>query len=274
MPAHSLTTRDEAHIKMDQNLTILIHPRTKRPKSQAAPDPFREDIKSAFVAYTTSLASRVLEQPPAAAPTPTSNLIHLSPPPQMLPSGCWCSDASKPSPHSWKTCPRWVPQPIVSSTAQPAACTHSAAAASSSTTTLAESDTEPEHLFCFDPAQAATDYIAWFTHIPGPPETPLAEDAAARLGDWLREHYASAGRDEFPSTEAEARAHLALLSRVFVELRGEPPGSKRLGGWYDAERVHALLRWGDMEVQACMDLFLPWIRYAKMQRVSGQGQCL
>lgn len=134
--------------------------------------------------------------------------------------------------------------------------------------------TSAEHLFCFDPTLAAAEYMAWFTHIPGPPELPLAEDEAAYLSDWLYEHDTLQNDcgDEVPRSEADAEAHLALLSRVFVELRGEPPRSQRLGGWYDAERVHALLGWGEKESRACMDVFLPWVRYAKMQRL--EGRCL
>ncbi|KAK3191505.1 hypothetical protein K4F52_002320 [Lecanicillium sp. MT-2017a] len=249
---------------MDQNLTILIHPRTRASKSNPKPDPFRKDINTAFTSYVVSLASRVHPpQPPGSptAPTPAGRLlIHLPPPAQMLPSGCWCSDSSRPSPHTWKTCPRWIPQAIVESGAQPTPCTHSSSP-----------QLPPEHLFCFDPTQAATDYITWFTHIPGPPETPLARFDEEYLGEWLREQYyaCARGEDEEPGGETEARADLELLSRVFVELRGEPPGPKRLGGWYDAERVHALLGWADMEARECMEVFLPWVRYAKMQRLQG-----
>lgn len=113
---------------------------------------------------------------------------------------------------------------------------------------------------------------------------PLAEDEAAYLGDWLREHYSAGAAacgggggagdmevDEFPQSEDEAQQHFALLSRVFVEMREEPPNSSRMGGWYDAERVLALLKWREMDVRHCMDAFLPWLRYAKMRRLQGHS---
>ncbi|TQV95638.1 hypothetical protein IF1G_05467 [Cordyceps javanica] len=150
------------------------------------------------------------------------------------------------------------------------------------------------HLFCFDPLAASASYMRWFLAVQGPPDAPPSEDDAAYLGRWLidcyytDDHYrahevpnpyrprrdAATGRpaydarwEEVPATDALAHAHYRLVSRLFTELRGDPPRSDRAGCWFDAERVHAVIRWERMTVQATMDAFLPFVLQAKSQRL-------
>ena len=82
----------------------------------------------------------------------------------------------------------------------------------------------------------------------------------------MREHY-TYGADEVPETEKQVRAHYDMLCRFFIEMRGPPPKSNRLGAWYDAERVHYLLGWDRKSVRRCMDELLPALREAKVQRI-------
>lgn len=86
----------------------------------------------------------------------------------------------------------------------------------------------------------------------------------------MREHY-TYGADEVPETEQQVGVHYDLLCRFFVEMRGPPPKSNRLGAWYDAERVHYLLGWGGKSVRRCMDELLPALRDAKVQRIFRSG---
>lgn len=217
-------------------IPLTITPRSK-PSSSTAKDVFFTDVQTAFISIIASLVP--------------DNFVYIQPPPPMATTGCWCMTPDPP--HTWKTCRRWVPQPIISSSASIDHCTHATA-------------DETGHLFCFNPFQAAEDYVAWFIHIPGPPETPLPDEDARRLSDWFRHHYMIG---ETPESEAMAQVHYNLLSRFFVEMRGPPPKSSRFGGWYDAERIHYILNWAQKPIRACMDQLLPAVSEAKLQRLYG-----
>lgn len=238
----------------------------------------------------------------AAAPAPTTNdhLVHLAPAERLTTTGCWCPNPSKPHPHHWRTCTRFFPQPIVAPGAVVALCPHPPTAPTSSTSAFIYNPDEPParstvmHLFCFDPLGASASYMRWFLAIEGPPDTPPSEDDATYLGRWLIDCYYTddyyrahgvmnphfqlqdpatrgpaydARWEELPATDALAHAHYRLISRFFMELREDPPKSSRAGCWYDAERVHTVIKWERMSVQETMDAFLPFMMRAKAQRL-------
>ncbi|KAJ6788014.1 hypothetical protein PWT90_01126 [Aphanocladium album] len=320
---------------MDPNLLIRIQRRTRR--IRAGPpvvDPILVDIENGFCAYVADLLTKKLgaafshrpiprdpqpaasssassssaaqqpQQQQSTTPPPTTNahLVHLPPATRLTDTGCWCPDPSRPRPHYWRTCPHFIPQPIVLPSSAVSLCAHPPSSPTSSTSTYVYRPDAPpapttiEHLFCFDPLAAAASYMQWLLAIPGPPATPPDEDDAAYLGRWLIEcyytddHYRAhrvsnpyltsvdpangrpvheARWEEVPATDAVAHAHYRLLSRLFMELREEPPRSTRAGCWYDAERVHRVINWDRIGVQETMDAYLPFMLQAKARRLEG-----
>ncbi|KAM3434566.1 hypothetical protein NHJ13734_005957 [Beauveria thailandica] len=232
--------------------------------------------------------------------TTSAHLVHLAPAKGLTNTGCWCPNPSKPRPHYWRTCTIFIPQQIVATEATVASCPHSPTSPASSPSAYVYKPAEPpaastiEHLFCFDPLAASASYMRWFLAVQGPPDTPPSEDDATYLGRWLidcyytDDHYRSysvsnpylplqdratggpaydARWEEVPATDETAHAHYRLVGRLFMELRGDPPRSSRAGCWYDAERVHVMIRWDRMSVQETMDEFLPFMLQAKAQRL-------
>ncbi|KAJ2979529.1 hypothetical protein NQ176_g3194 [Zarea fungicola] len=315
---------------MDTNFRLRIQRRSRaRPQPVLQPrDPVKVDIEKAFCAYVVSTLSTALgssysptkisnaiagysqmqnttaSRITAAGTTTNSHLVHLEPPSRLTTTGCWCPNPSIPRQHYWRTCPRFVPQAIVAPSASVQPCRHHPPSSPPCAATYIFDPGEPperstiDHLFCFDPIEAASLYMSWFLAIPGPPDTPPDEQDATYLGRWLIEcyysndHYRShrvpnpylpfdphiqeLGRvaydprwETVPATDEVARAHFAMLSRLFMELRGSPPKSNRAGCWYDAERVHAIIRWEKMGVQEAMDAFLPFVLHAKAKRLQG-----
>lgn len=313
---------------MDSTLLVRIQRRTRRGRAGPQPiDPILLDIENGFCSYIASIltntlgasyskvpiprgdpASSTQSAPNTAAssatPAPTTNahLVHLPPAERLTTTGCWCPNPSLPQPHHWRTCTRFIPQPIVLPLSSVSSCPHPPSSPTSSTsasTYLYRPEAPPapatiEHLFCFNPLAAAASYMRWFLAIQGPPDTPPDEADASYLGRWLLEcyytddHYRAHGvphpylprRDpatghpvydprweEVPGTDATAHAHYRLLSRFFMELRAPPPRSTRAGCWYDAERVHAMISWEVLSVRATMDAFLPFMLQAKAERL-------
>lgn len=236
----------------------------------------------------------------ATTPSPVANahLVHLPPTDGLTTTGCWCPNPSKPHPHCWRTCTLFKPQPIVAPEAAVASCPHPTL----STFDFVYNPDEPPspstitHLFCFEPLAASASYMRWFLAIQGPPDTPPSEDDTSYLGEWLNgcyytdDHYRAnhsmnpylplldqATGDpaydprwkEVPKEDELAQTHFRLCSRFFMELRGDPPKSSRAGCWYDAERVHTILKWETMPVRQTMDAFLPFMLQAKSQRIRG-----
>ncbi|KAJ3495641.1 hypothetical protein NLG97_g3243 [Lecanicillium saksenae] len=301
-------------------------PAAVRPSST----PSSSTLKNGFCAYVASVLTTRLgaefshrpeplnsqapppsstQQPTAPAPTtttpvPTTNahLVHFPPATRLTATGCWCPNPSQPRPHYWRTCTRFIPQPIILPSSVVSLCPHPPSSPTASTSTYVYRPHEPpapaaiEHLFCFDPLAAAASYMQWLLAIPGPPSTPPDEGDAAYLGRWLiecyytDEHYRAhrvqnpyltqldpdTGRlvhearwEEVPATDEVAHAHYRLLSRFFMELREEPPRSTRAGCWFDAERVHRIINWDRLGVQETMDVFLPFMLQAKSQRLEG-----
>lgn len=204
--------------------------------------------------------------------------------------------------------PSAVPQPCPHPRAQPVGTSDIAIAMNPSRSGPPEYFYDPadppatatvEHLFCFNPLAAAASYTSWLLAVGGPPETPLEAQDADELRGWLAERYytgnayrgapggnpyavaRSGGQvvadvsdrwDAVPSTEEQADAHLAALARVLLEIRGAPPGSKRCGCWYDAERVHRVVRWDLMPVRDAMAALLPFVTRAKGARLTNPGR--
>ncbi|OAA71460.1 hypothetical protein ISF_02011 [Cordyceps fumosorosea ARSEF 2679] len=232
---------------------------------------------------------------PTPAPMPNVRLVHLHPPERLMTTGCWCPNPSKPRQHHWRTCGCFIPQHIVAPEAVVEPCPHQPCPpAFSYNPAEPPARTTVAHLFCFDPLAASASYMRWFLAIQGPPDTPPSEEDATYLGRWLTDCYYSddhyrgygvpnpylpvqdrdTGRplydarwDEVPATDELAHAHFRLVSRLFIELRGDPPEASRAGCWYDAERVHSMIRWDRMRVQETMDVFLPFVLQAKGERL-------
>lgn len=298
--------------------------RRAAPRDAHLDDPILFDIEQGFCAYIGDLLSKQLgpaysikprpkdpntELPTTAAgvevsvPTTNEHLVRFDPPTRLTSTGCWCPNPAKPTHHYWRTCTRFVPQPIIAPNAGPVACCpHPPEAPTSNTSKFIYDPASPpsaaaiSHLFCFDPRNAASVYMRWFVVIPGPPDSPPSLEDVDYLGSWLldcyytEDHYRRNGVanpwlpqrgpdgrpvyhprwEELPVSDDVARAHMALLSRLFVDLRGAPPKSSRAGCWYDAERVHAIVRWGIKTIRKTMDEMLPFVVKAKAERIARQ----
>ncbi|ATY62349.1 hypothetical protein A9K55_007818 [Cordyceps militaris] len=257
--------------------------------------PIQTESKSCTQQQATAAAT-------TPAPTTNAHLVHFQPAERLTTTGCWCPNPSKPRPHYWQTCTCFIPQPIVAAGAAVTPCPHLTSVPGPDAFAY-RPDAPPAadtvaHLFCFDPLAASAAYMRWFLAVQGPPDTPPSEDDATYLGRWLTDcyytddHYRgygvtnpylpqkdrSTGRpaydarwEEVPATDELAHAHYRLVSRFFMELRGEPPKASRAGCWYDAERVHAVIRWERMTVQETMDAFLPFMLQAKSQRLQNMA---
>lgn len=227
-------------------LSLSITPRSKKAEPfSITKTTFYRDVLQSLLKV---MESRVLQVPNAIP----YQLLNLRPPPPMDKTGCWCKRPNNPYRHTWKSCPNKVPRAITSETSVLKPCTH-------------KSMDEIGHLFCFQPFQAASDYFTWFLQIPGPPLTPLSEQETERLKTWLGDYYFNDRTSPMPGDALSAK-HLDLLSRCFVELRQPPPRSDRYGGWYNAERVHAILDWQSKPMSECMDLLLPMLEYEARER--------